>query len=220
MLSIALMHTSESRTFSAMDRIRLADPTDIAGDAVAIAAIYAPHVTGSAISFELEPPTAAEMAARIAAVLPIAPWLVLERAGGVAGYAYAARHRDRAAYQWSVDASVYVRADHMRRSVGRALYTSLFALLRVQGFHAVHAGATLPNPASVGLHESMGFRAIGVYPAVGFKHGAWHDVSWWQLRIRDRADLPSTPPRPRRDAEDDPAWPDALASGLDVLVRR
>src|SRR6266545_7460446 len=106
-----------------MDRIRLAT----AADAAAIAAIYAPNVTDGVISFEYVPPTAAQMASRVESVLAHAPWLVLERAGEVAGYAYASRHSERAAYQWSVDVSIYVAAAHRRTGVGRALYTRLFA---------------------------------------------------------------------------------------------
>jgi len=184
-----------------MDRIRLARPAD----APAIAAIYAPSVTGAVISFEYVPPTAAEMGRRIEAVLAHAPWLVLERGGEVAGYAYASRHADRAAYQWSVDVSVYVGDAHRRGGAGRALYERLFALLRLQGFYVAHAGITLPNPASVGLHESFGFRPIGVYAAVGFKHGRWHDVGWWRLPLRDPDGAPQTP-RSIAELRADPAW--------------
>jgi L-amino acid N-acyltransferase YncA len=201
-----------------MATIRLAT-TD---DAAAIAAIYAPHVTDAATSFELEPPDAAEMARRIGALLAVAPWLVLTEADGdadadaVRGYAYASRHRDRAAYQWSVDVSVYVASGHARRGIGGALYRSLFALLRLQGFCAAHAGITLPNPASVGLHEALGFRPIGIYPAVGFKRGAWHDVGWWQLPLRERTGAPAAP-LSLAEAAALPAWPAALQSGLAAL---
>jgi phosphinothricin acetyltransferase len=181
-------------------------------DATATAAIYRPYVTGGAISFELEPPPPAEMERRIASALALAPWLVLERDGAALGFAYATRHRERAAYQWSVDASVYVAEGRHRAGIGRALYTSLFALLRLQGFYAAHAGITLPNRASVALHESFGFEPIGVYRAVGYKHGAWHDVGWWQLALRDRL-LDPAPPRPLPEAQRDPAWHAALSAG-------
>jgi phosphinothricin acetyltransferase len=174
--------------------LRLAEPRD----AAALAAIYAPSVTDSPASFEEVAPDAAEMARRLATVLAFAPWLVLDDdAEGVVGYAYAARHRERIAYQWSVDVTVYVRADQHRRGVGRALYEPLLELLRAQGFHAAHAGITLPNPASVGLHEALGFRPVARYPAVGWKQGAWHDVGWWQLELRPRtAGVAPAPPRP------------------------
>jgi phosphinothricin acetyltransferase len=183
-----------------------------AADAAPVAAIYRPYVTDSAISFELEPPSADEMGRRIASTLAFAPWLVLERDAAIAGYAYATRHRDRAAYQWSVDASVYVAEGRHRAGIGRALYTSLFALLRLQGFCAAHAGITLPNAASVGLHESFGFQPVGVYRAVGFKRGAWHDVGWWQLNLRERARDPA-PPRLLPEALRDPAWEEAVTAG-------
>src|SRR4029453_19163004 len=129
--------------------IRMATPADAAD----IAAIYRPYVTDAATSFEVEPPGAGEMARRMEAVLRFAPWLVYaDGHGDLAGYAYASRHHERAAYQWSVDVTVYVRAGHHRRGIGRALYEALFPLLRLQGFYAAHAGVTLPNPASVGLH--------------------------------------------------------------------
>ena len=124
-------------------------------DAAAFAAIYAPNVEGSTISFEVSAPTAAEMRERVATVQAYAPWLTCELAGstsdgtsgGVAGYAYVSRHRERAAYQWSLDAAVYVRADQQRRGIARALYTTLFGLAKLHGYYAVHAGITLPNAA-------------------------------------------------------------------------
>lgn len=160
------------------------------GDAAQAAEIYRPIVAGTAISFELEPPSPAEMEDRIAVVLGFAPWLACEEDGALVGYAYASKHRERAAYRWSVDVSAYVREGRRRGGVGRALYASLLALLRLQGFCAAHAGVTLPNPASVGLHESLGFRPVGVYRKVGFKCGAWHDVGWWQLELRERQGQP------------------------------
>jgi L-amino acid N-acyltransferase YncA len=181
-----------------------------AGDAVAIADIYRPFVTEAVTSFEVTPPGAAEMARRIDAVLALCPWLVaLGQADVPIGYAYASRHAERAAYQWSVDATIYIRDGHHRRGLGRALYGALFALLRLQGFYVAHAGITLPNAASVGLHESLGFRPVGVYPAVGWKLGAWRDVGWWQLPLQERPATPA-PPLPLAEAQQLPAWPAAL----------
>jgi phosphinothricin acetyltransferase len=185
-----------------MATIRMATPDD----AAAIAAIYRPYVTDAATSFELDPPGAGAMADRIAAVLSYAPWLVYTvGAEPPVGYAYAARHHERAAYRWAVDVTVYIRADHHRRGVGRALYDSLFALLRLQGFYTAHAGITLPNPASVGLHESLGFRPVGVYPAVGWKLGSWRDVGWWQLPLQERPPAPAPPLTPA-EAQSLPGW--------------
>ena len=162
-----------------------------ASDAGAVQEIYGPVVLRTPISFEEEVPSKEELSGRIEAALAFAPWLVLEEDGGVLGYAYASRHHERAAYRWSVDASVYVREGCRRRGVGRALYLSLFALLERQGFHAVHAGITLPNAASVGLHESLGFRPVALFPRVGFKQGLWHDVGYWQLELRPRVARPA-----------------------------
>lgn len=164
-----------------------------ADDAAAIAAIYAPIVRDTFISFETEPPDPAEMARRIAATLPRFPWLVAEQAGGVAGYAYAGPHRARAAYRWSVDVTVYVAADARRRGVARALYGSLFAILRRQGFRSAFAGIALPNPASQALHEAMGFAPVGIYRDVGYRQGAWRDVGWWRLGLSQEDGEPCEP---------------------------
>lgn len=180
------------------------------GDAAAMAAVYGPYVAEAVTSFELEPPDAPEMARRIQAVLALAPWLVaLDDTGDPIGYAYASRHAERAAYRWSVDTTVYIRQGDHRRGVGRALYGALFPLLRLQGFYVAHAGVTLPNAASVGLHESFGFLPVGVYPAVGWKFGAWRDVGWWQLPLQERPETPA-PPLSLADAQKLPAWPAAL----------
>jgi phosphinothricin acetyltransferase len=179
-------------------------------DAAAIAAIYRPYVTDAVTSFEMTPPGATEMASRIEAVLALAPWLVaFDGASGVIGYAYASRHAERAAYRWSVDTTVYVQQGHHRRGVGRALYGALFPLLRLQRFYVAHAGITLPNGASVGLHESLGFLPVGVYPAVGWKFGAWRDVGWWQLPLQERPETPA-PPLSLAEAQELPSWPAAL----------
>ncbi|KHL25354.1 acetyltransferase [Croceibacterium mercuriale] len=161
-----------------MTSLRLRTAT--ATDADEIQAIYAPMVEHTAISFEVDPPSVSEMAARIEATLADYPYLMAERHGRIAGYAYASQHRTRAAYSLSVDVTVYI-ADEVRRSgVGRALYTALLADLQERGFHAAFAGIALPNESSVGLHESVGFTALGIYREVGRKFGHWHDVGWWQ----------------------------------------
>lgn len=195
--------------------IRLASPSDALG----VAEIYGPIVARTPISFETEIPSAQELEARIAAVLCFAPWLVCadQETGSVLGYAYASRHAERAAYAWSVNVSIYVR-DRVRRSgVGRALYTTLFSLLRLQRFRAAHAGVTLPNTASVGLHESFGFRPVGVYRSVGFKQGEWRDVGWWQLELEARKGAPE-PLRSLDSLLTTPAFHAALAAGSTLLV--
>jgi phosphinothricin acetyltransferase len=179
--------------------LRSADPDR---DAAACAAIYAPHVEASAISFEERAPSAAEMAARIDRTSATHPWLVAERGGEVAGYAYACPHRERPGYRWAVDVSVYVAGGQRGQGTGRALYEELFARLRRQGFHVACAGITLPNQASVALHERLGFLAVGVNHRIGWKAGAWRDVGWWQLQLlapgedRPTEPLPPDPPRP------------------------
>lgn len=162
-------------------------------DAPAITAIYAPYVSETPISFETAPPSVDEMAGRLAKTLTRFPWLVAETEGDMAGYAYASAHRERAAYQWAADVSIYLREDQQRRGVGRALYTALFAILRAQGYVNVYAGIALPNPASVALHEAMGMTPVGVYHHVGYKSGAWHDVGWWQGPLQDLVDDPNPP---------------------------
>ncbi|MBR9988495.1 MAG: N-acetyltransferase [Gemmatimonadetes bacterium] len=171
-------------------RIRLATPDDGA----ALAAVYRSAVVESVISFEYEPPDGPVMASRVVGTLCRLPWLVCELAGrGVIGYAYAGPHRERAAYQWSVDVSAYVHEDIRRAGVARALYISLFAILVMQGFRNAFAGVTLPNDASVGLHRAVGFTPIGIYRGVGYKLGSWHDVAWFERQLAGR-DLAPAPP--------------------------
>jgi phosphinothricin acetyltransferase len=206
--------TSDTSGNGSPSSIRLATERD----AEEIASIYAPNVTDTIISFESEPPTADEMRLRIEGTLERYPWLVCERRGQVLGYAYAGAHGSRAAYRWSVDVSVYVHEEAHRTGVGRALYTSLFAALDLQGFYNAYAGATLPNPASVGLHEAVGFRPVGVYRGVGYKLGAWHDVGWWHLPLRERVANPD-PPAALPSLLGSEGWHAALASGLPLLRR-
>jgi phosphinothricin acetyltransferase len=152
----------------------------LATDAAACAAIYAPFVTGTVVSFETEAPDAAEMAGRIAHHSATHAWLVAQVGGQLAGYAYASPHRERAAYASSCDVAVYVDPGHARQGIGRSLYDVLLPMMREKGLHAVFAGIALPNPGSIGLHETMGFTPVGIYREVGWKLGAWRDVGWWQ----------------------------------------
>jgi phosphinothricin acetyltransferase len=198
-----------------MIKVRLSTEADAPG----VHAIYAPVVRDTIISFELVPPTVDDMRHRIAKTLPRYPWLVCERDGELLGYAYAGQHSDRAAYQWSADVSVYVSASARRMGVGRALYRSLFALLRIQGYVNAYAGIALPNVASVGLHESVGMTPVGVYHRVGYKFGAWHDVGWWEMALREHPDAPK-PPLTLAEARALPAWDEAIACGLADLRLR
>ena len=170
--------------------LRIATPND----ARAIADIYAPVVRDTTISFELEPPTVDEMRTRISGTLERLPWLVcLDSDGAVNGYAYASKHRERAAYQWAVDTTVYVRADFRGQGVGKKIYAALLTELTQLGYFQAFAGIALPNAGSIALHESSGFTALGVYRNVGWKLGAWHDVGWWQKNLRP----PGVPSEPR-----------------------
>jgi L-amino acid N-acyltransferase YncA len=160
-------------------------------DALHIQAIYAPYVRDSVISFELDAPTVDDMAGRLRKSLN---WLVCaDGHDNVRGYAYASKHRERAAYDWSVDVSVYIDQEFHRLGLGRGLYSALFGLLRLQGYFNAYAGITLPTEGSVGLHTALGFRRVGVYERVGFKFGRWHDVLWLGLALQPLADSPSPP---------------------------
>ena len=170
-------------------RIRLATEED----AEQIAAIYTPYVRSTFISFELDPPDAHEVKQRLRTISSRYPWLVCTRNSEVLGYGYGCEHRTRAAYQWSVDVTVYVHPQFQRGGMGRAIYSTLLPLLKLQGFFNAFAGIALPNTASVGLHEAMGFRPVGIYRSVGYKLGAWRDVGWWQLPLQEVNDAPESP---------------------------
>jgi phosphinothricin acetyltransferase len=176
--------------------VRHADP---ARDAEACAAIYAPYVLDGATSFEEEAPDADAMTQRIAENSATHPWLVAEAPQGIVGYAYASAHRSRAAYRWAVDVAVYVHAAHRRDGLGRRLYDELLPRLRRQGFAVACAAIVLPNAASVGLHEAVGFEPAGVFSRIGYKAGGWREVGWWQLRLI----APNGPPAEPRPPTDD-----------------
>lgn len=165
-----------------MDGLRIRDAT--AGDAEGLLAIYRPFVTDTAVSFELEPPTVDEFAARIAKAQSKWAWLVAERDGALAGYAYGSSFRERVAYQWSVEMSAYLAPAFRGQGVARDLYARLAELLAAKGYCTAYAGIALPNEASVRFHQAMGFRAVGVFERAGRKFGRWHDVSWWQRPLR------------------------------------
>jgi L-amino acid N-acyltransferase YncA len=162
-------------------------------DAEACAAIYAPYVTGTAITFETEPPAPAEMAARISSAQRTHAWLVIEDAGEVIGYAYGGPFKTRAAYRWSCEVSVYLEMGRRRTGGGRALYEALFERLAERGVRTAAAGMTLPNAASEGLHRALGFEPVGTFRRIGWKNNAWHDVAWAQRSIAPGAEPPVEP---------------------------
>ncbi|MEV4753606.1 N-acetyltransferase family protein [Micromonospora sp. NPDC049559] len=182
--------TSESPAFDA-PAFTVRDAT--AADAAACAAIYAPYVTGTVVSFELVPPDATEMATRIAAAAQRHAWLVLESGEAVVGYAYGHPFAARPAYRWACETSIYLDRSAVGRGGGRLLYERLLARLAERGHRRAFAGMTLPNEASAGLHRALGFEPVGVYRQVGWKDGRWHDVAWVQKTILTEADPPAEP---------------------------
>jgi phosphinothricin acetyltransferase len=162
-------------------------------DAAACAAIYAAYVTDTAITFETEPPSVEEMAARIEKSNRAHAWLVLEIDGVVVGYAYGREYHPRAAYGWSCESSVYLELGRRRTGAGRALYTALLPLLAQRGYRRVIAGITQPNDASNGLHRAFGFTDVGTMHKVGWKDARWHDVMWLQLDLTPDEDPAAAP---------------------------
>lgn len=179
--------------------IRFAKPAD----AGPCQAIYTPIVRDTTLSYETEPPSVEEMRRRIESTLPQLPWLVDERGGTVAGFAYAAPFRTRAAYRWTVEVSVYIHEAGRRQGVGRGLYTTLLDMLRRQGYRTALAIISLPNPPSVALHEGLGFTPVGVFHNAGFKFGAWRDSGWWEFSLGAIDGAPA-PPRPATEVPIDP----------------
>ena len=164
-------------------------------DAAAIAAIYAPFVLSGTVSFENEAPDAAAMRERVAASGGYYPWLVATPGDAVLAYAYATQFRDRPAYRYVVETSIYVGGATHGQGVGRLLYEALVDTLRAQGFTQAIGVITLPNDASITLHEAVGFRRAGVYREVGYKQGRWIDVGFWQCELNDSA-IPPVEPKP------------------------
>lgn len=162
-------------------------------DSEQILEIYAPYVETTTISFETIVPSKEEMKARIEHTLETNPWIIFEEDKYIIGYAYASKHRERAAYKWAVDISIYVRQDSRGKGIGKELYTKLLSILKLQGYCNVYAGICLPNESSVGLHEYFGFKKIAHFNKVGYKFGKWHDVGWWELFLRQHEPESSEP---------------------------
>ena len=158
-------------------------------DAKDLLEIYTPYVTDSPISFEIEPPSAEEFQQRISTTLEVFPWLVYEVENQVVGYAYAAPFKNRPAYNWSVESTVYIHKNFHRKGIGKELYQELFRSLREQGVVNVIAGITIPNETSIKMHEHLGFVNAARFKDAGFKLGRWWDVGYWQLQLQK----PQTP---------------------------
>lgn len=195
-----------------MVSIRMATPKDVDG----MLSIYQPLIVSSATSFEFEVPTHAAFNRRVAQIQEKYPWLVCEWDKKIAGYAYAGSHRSRDAYQWSVELSVYVNAQFQRKGIARALYESLIALLKLQGFVNAFIGITLPNEPSTKFHESLGFQPIGTYHNVGYKKGQWHSVGWWELPLSVWSNSPKVP-LSLLEAGNLEGWQDAFQTGLKFI---
>ncbi len=170
-----------------VENIRLAVPSD----SNSILSIYSHYITETPITFETEVPAEKEIKKRIENTSQNYPWIVFEVDSAITGYAYASQHRTRAAYQWAVEVSIYLDINSRGKGIGKMLYSTLFKILKAQGFYKAYAGITLPNPASIGVHEYFGFRKIGVYKSVGFKMGKWHDVEWWDLQLNETQPSPA-----------------------------
>ena len=161
-------------------------------DAEGILAVYGPYITQTAITFETEIPDIDDFRKRISSVSSEYPYIVCLVDGCIAGYAYAHRQMERAAYQWNASLSVYVAEDHFGRGIGKALYSALLKILELQRIQNVYAGVTRPNSRSEKLHKSFNFELLGIYHNTGYKNGRWHDVSWFEKRIGNQG----TPPLP------------------------
>ncbi len=188
-------------------------------DSNQITEIYRYYVDSTPVSFESQAPDVRETIARMENILEWFPWLVCDVGGEIAGYAYGSAHRARYHYRWSVDVTVYVANGFHRQGIGNALYTSLLRMLPIQGYVMAHAGITLPNSGSVGLHERHGFQHLGTYQNVGFKLGQWHDVGWWELLLMP---LPEQPPEiiPVSQACLSSAWQEGINFGTTSLLSR
>lgn len=169
---------------------------DAERDAAACLDIYARFVDDSPVSFEERAPSLSDFVLRIKRLTRTHAFLVADDRGQVAGYAYAGPHRDRPAYRWATEATVYVHPDYHRQGVGRALYLPLFELLERQGYRSVLAGITVPNDGSVGLHRACGFEEVGLYRRIGWKAGAWRDVLWMVKQLGRDTFETEPPPSP------------------------
>ncbi|MEM0968922.1 MAG: arsinothricin resistance N-acetyltransferase ArsN1 family B [Verrucomicrobiota bacterium] len=152
-------------------------------DADAIRAIYNPFIQNSVITFEEEPISERDMRERIRTVTADLPWLVWEEEGRILGYAYASRWQGRCAYRYTVESSIYLSSDSVGKGLGRTLYTELLQRLTEESLHSVIAGIALPNPASIALHEKLGFVKAGQFREVGRKFDRWIDVGYWELLL-------------------------------------
>ncbi len=185
--TIHLKH-SMTREFT----IRIIAPKDYE----AVLEIYAPYITDSIISFEYEVPTLEEFTSRINAIKQTHPFLVAEHYHKIVGYAYSSIHRQRTAYQWSAECTVYLEEAFHRKGIAQKLYTVLFDIMRLLGYYTVYAGIGIPNQKSIAFHQAMGFTEVGIYKNSGYKLGQWRDTQWFQLQLQALQNEPKKPSKP------------------------
>ncbi|MBQ8798325.1 MAG: N-acetyltransferase [Lachnospiraceae bacterium] len=162
-------------------------------DAAAILEIYGEYIRNTAVTFEIEVPTLSAFEERMERIMSQFPWLVCEIDGEIAGYAYASKHGERAAYRWSADLSVYIHEKFHRNHIASELYDEVIALLRKLGYYTVYAGVSTPNPKSEAFHGAYGFQCLGEFKNVGYKLGEWHGVAWYELPIAEYVKEPKEP---------------------------
>ena len=160
-------------------------------DAEGVLAVYAPYVKDTPITFETEVPGVEDFRERMRGIMETYPYLIAEDGGRIVGFAYAHRIAERAAYDWDVEFSIYLDGSHTGRGIGTTLSRAAFKLLEMQGVRNVFSLIAVPNPASIGLHEKLGFRHMGTQERAGYKLGAWHDVEWMQKPIGDFEGAPA-----------------------------
>lgn len=180
--------------------------------------IYEPFVLKSAVSFEEEVPSLEKMWQRVALIVTELPFLVCEINKKVVAYVYASNHRQRGAYRWSKEVSVYVHPDFRKNKIASALYFCLFEILKIQGVITVLAGITLPHPSSVGFHEKLGFNKVAEYKAVGFKFGQWHNVGWWEMKLHPELFVPKEIITPFVDIQDGLFMKDIFEKGKEAIL--
>lgn len=162
-------------------------------DIIQVLRIYKPFITGSGVTFETSIPAIEEFEKRIDAYTMFFPWIVADDNGVIAGYAYASKYRERVAYQWVAEVSIYMNPGYTKQGIAAKLYKALFEILQLQGIYKVYAVITIPNNESIGFHEKMGFKWFATYKNVGYKNGKWHDVGWWEYNLQDAVDNPQAP---------------------------
>jgi len=163
------------------------------GDAESIQEIYSYYVKNTSITFEIEVPSVDEMRKRVKNISSVYPWFVYEENGEVKGYSYASKHRERAAYRWSVDFAVYVDSVSQGKGIGKELFLRLIDSVTSLGYYNAFGIITLPNSRSISLHESSGFVLTGITENCGYKLGSWHNVGIWQLKLRNAEGEPAEP---------------------------